>query len=71
MAMEKQGLYLPCERTVMTVVSEVMMYKEKTREHEDKGPLNSGTHLAGTLDLLLCSNLENQSRAASILCQLS
>ena len=71
MAMEKQGLYLACERTVMTVVSEVMMYKEKTTEYEDEGPLNSGTHLAGTLDLLLHSNLENPSRAASILCQLS
>ena len=43
MAIGKQGGYLPCERTVMTVVSEVMMYKEKTRrEHEDCGPVTQG-----------------------------
>lgn len=43
MAIEKQGVYLPCERTVITVVSEVMMYKEKTRrEHEDWGPVTQG-----------------------------
>lgn len=41
-AMENQGLYLPSERIVMTVVSEVMMYKKKAREHEDGGPLKQG-----------------------------